>query len=239
MNLQLAEKPNRNGNEVEVHSIFPTIQGEGPLVGHPAVFVRLTGCNLQCPQCDTEYTSHRIVYTPDQLLDAVTYMDWPGGVKVWNGFRRPLIVFTGGEPFRQAGLGPAVRKFLEAGHMVQIETNGTMYQDDFPYASGDVLIVCSPKAGINTNLARWIGFYKYVVSVADGYSEDDGLPNYVLGQTVRVARPENLGEAPVWLQPADEQCPVKNAANLELAKNLCMKHGYVLCVQVHKMIGVA
>ena len=40
----------------DVHSIFPTIQGEGPFVGQPAIFIRLAGCNLQCPACDTDYT---------------------------------------------------------------------------------------------------------------------------------------------------------------------------------------
>ena len=51
-NTQEPEKIDRD-RHLDVHSIFHTIQGEGPYCGHPAVFIRLAGCNLQCPGCDT------------------------------------------------------------------------------------------------------------------------------------------------------------------------------------------
>ena len=51
-NTQPVEKVVRNdGLMLDVHSIFYTIQGEGPFSGTPAVFVRTAGCNLQCPNC--------------------------------------------------------------------------------------------------------------------------------------------------------------------------------------------
>src|SRR3954467_9071958 len=49
-----------DGNSLSIHSIFYTLQGEGPYSGCPAVFMRLAGCNLQCPGCDTDYTSGQI-----------------------------------------------------------------------------------------------------------------------------------------------------------------------------------
>ena len=53
-NGQPIEKVQRTfDGTLEVHSIFKTIQGEGPFCGTPAVFIRLAGCNLQCPWCDT------------------------------------------------------------------------------------------------------------------------------------------------------------------------------------------
>ena len=48
-----------DGSSLEVQELFPTIQGEGPLAGHPAVFIRLGGCNLACAFCDTEFESYR------------------------------------------------------------------------------------------------------------------------------------------------------------------------------------
>jgi len=50
-----------DGSILDFHSMFFTIQGEGPFAGHRSIFVRLAGCNLQCPGCDTEYTQGRSV----------------------------------------------------------------------------------------------------------------------------------------------------------------------------------
>ena len=48
-----------DGLNLDVQEIFPTIQGEGPYVGYPAVFIRLGGCNLACSFCDTEFDSYQ------------------------------------------------------------------------------------------------------------------------------------------------------------------------------------
>jgi organic radical activating enzyme len=48
-----------DGQVLSVVNIFPTLQGEGPFVGHPAVFVRLGGCNLACSFCDTEFEAYQ------------------------------------------------------------------------------------------------------------------------------------------------------------------------------------
>jgi 7-carboxy-7-deazaguanine synthase len=52
-----------------ISEIFgPTVQGEGPLVGRPTVFVRTGGCDYRCAWCDTLYAvlpEHRGVDADD------------------------------------------------------------------------------------------------------------------------------------------------------------------------------
>ena len=43
----------REDGALQVHELFYTLKGEGMFVGHPAIFIRLTGCNLACTFCDT------------------------------------------------------------------------------------------------------------------------------------------------------------------------------------------
>ena len=70
LNTQPIEKRHHKV-DLEVHSIFYTIQGEGPFCGTPAVFIRLAGCNLQCPSCDTNYTSKRRTMTAEEIVNEV------------------------------------------------------------------------------------------------------------------------------------------------------------------------
>lgn len=41
----------------EVVEHFVSINGEGPLAGQLAVFVRFKGCNLSCLYCDTKWAN--------------------------------------------------------------------------------------------------------------------------------------------------------------------------------------
>jgi len=242
MNKQLREQQLvSSGGALQVHSIFGTIQGEGPFSGRAAVFVRLAGCNLQCPACDTDYTSQRDIYPPEQLMRSV----------IMNAealaLTKPLIVITGGEPFRQ-NLFPFVKLAINKGHTVQIETNGTLCPLDPGFASlcsldtthkARCFIVCSPKTGkLNAELLPLICCFKYVVT--DGQvAYDDGLPIKVLGHSAApmVARPPEGFGGVVYVQPADLKDEKKNRQNLRQAKFSATK-GHTLQLQIHKIIGV-
>ncbi len=231
VNTQPAEKPDyREGGSLDVQEVFATIQGEGPFAGRRAVFVRLAGCSLQCPSCDTDYTSDR-----KRQGYTWTHIDIKKAAKEWKGTGK-LVVLTGGEPLRQ-NVFPLCDLLASNGWNVQIETNG-IHDFKYEYFPDDVDIVCSPKTGsINELLKPKILCLKYVLE-AGKVDPDDGLPLSVLGLECRVARPwpEFYGE--IYVQPQDDRDPVKNKANLDAAIKSCMKFGYRLSVQTHKIAGL-
>lgn len=241
INTQPIQKQDLTHPLLSINSIFYTIQGEGPYAGRPAVFVRLAGCNLQCPFCDTQY-NHNAHMHPETVVATVQSTLEEAGLKKANPLvqAKPLVVITGGEPFRQ-NLVPLVKLLSTYGYLTQIETNGTLFQHglvDIPYLT----IVCSPKTGaINPKLIPHLDAIKYIIH-ADKVDPDDGLPLKSLEHTNggKVARmPEYSFRRPnIYVQPADEQDPEINQRNLEAAINSAMTYGYTLCIQTHKIIGM-
>ena len=113
-----------------VDEVFVSIQGEGPLVGTPMLFVRLGGCAAACEHCDTprartqlsQFTVHGAI--PEVL---------PNPIKVAALTARtlpllkplPFLALTGGEPLEQPGfLSLLLTRLSEAGSRVLLETNG-------------------------------------------------------------------------------------------------------------------
>lgn len=233
MNLQPIEKRIRRADGMlSIHSIFHTIQGEGPFCGTPSVFIRLAGCNLQCPGCDTDYTSNRFDAGPQALLE-----------RVREHQSRGLVVITGGEPFRQ-DFSKLLNVLTDAGYYVQIESNGTLEPFDYPYSTMPdlrvgVYVVCSPKAGkVHPKMNDVSCCFKYVV--AHDSIHEDGLPLRALEHRASpyVARPPQGWHRPIYVQPMDEKDPDVNEKNLRAAIASCMAHGYILQLQVHKLINM-
>ena len=231
-NLQPAEKQTKDFHTLQVHSVFHTIQGEGPFCGTPAVFIRLAGCNLQCPFCDTDYTSQRQEMTIVALVELVQ-------TKAMSG----LVVITGGEPFRQ-DISFLVDTLLRCKYYVQVETNGTLapspdivWKKSIHKREG-AYIVCAPKTSkVNRKIAELACAAKYVVK-HDQVAED-GLPTQVLNHPCNdvVAR-LNKWVPVTYVQPCDVKDAAQNDKNLQTAIQSCMKHGYVLQLQVHKLINM-
>ena len=70
---------------LKVNEIFYSLQGEGFFTGTPAVFLRLSGCNLKCPFCDTRHESGKL-------------MDFPEILAGISEYPARHVVITGGEP---------------------------------------------------------------------------------------------------------------------------------------------
>lgn len=194
---------------LKVKKIFKSIQGEGYYSGHPATFVRLSGCNLDnllwCKTwCDTDYTGGSD-YTIHSILSKCS---------------TNLVIITGGEPFRQ-NISPLVLLLMSEGKQVQIETNGTLSNPDFNYFLG-VVIACSPKTKrINTDMYKHATYFKYVI---DDISTIDGIP-------ITLQKPRD--EAPVYLMPKDS-----NVLYTAKALKLCLENDYVLCLRLHQLLGL-
>jgi len=98
---------------LRVTEVFHSLQGESTLAGRPCVFVRLTGCQMRCRWCDSEYAFHGGTWrTRDELLAEVA------------GFDCPLVEVTGGEPLLQPGTLPLLTALCDRGYEVLVETGG-------------------------------------------------------------------------------------------------------------------
>jgi 7-carboxy-7-deazaguanine synthase len=98
---------------VRINEIFHSIQGESTWAGRLCVFVRLTGCNLRCRWCDTEYAFYEGRHA--EIGDVVERV---------AGFGCPLVEITGGEPLLQQGVHPLMDALLARDFTVMLETSG-------------------------------------------------------------------------------------------------------------------
>jgi 7-carboxy-7-deazaguanine synthase len=124
---------------MQITEIYKSLQGESTYAGLPCVFVRLTGCNLRCTWCDSEYTFHGgKKMTPEQVMDEVTRLSPNGG----------LVEITGGEPMLQErDLLPLMRQLLEAGYRVLLETSGERPLQRVPPGIIKIVDVKCPDSG--------------------------------------------------------------------------------------------
>ena len=206
-------------------SPFLTIQGEGPYMGHPAVFVRLHGCNLACTFCDTDFSDpDDPVWYVDDIMDRIK--------EIADGAK--LVVITGGEPFRQ-NIKPLCRTLSMLRFTVQIETAGTLWIDGIePW----VRIICSPKTPmIHPQIRRHAAAFKYVIDADMEF--DRYLP---ITATQAGVRPVRLAEprdgVPIFLSPMDTGDDLHNTRNRKVVAQLAMEYGCVAGLQMHKFMGV-
>lgn len=124
--------------------IFYSIQGEGVTCGVPSIFVRLSGCNLQCVWCDTDYTwnfegtpyvhqnDSRPGYRKFARSEVQCRLSIAETAAAIRQFLGRNVIFTGGEPLLQASalceLMPRLRE-LDADYRFEFETNGTRLPD--------------------------------------------------------------------------------------------------------------
>jgi 7-carboxy-7-deazaguanine synthase len=124
---------------MQITEIYKSLQGESTHAGLPCVFVRLTGCNLRCTWCDSEYSFYGgKKMSPDEVFLEVTRLSPSGG----------LVEITGGEPMLQEREAvPLMQRLLDAGYTVLIETSGERGLEQVPEGVIKIVDVKCPNSG--------------------------------------------------------------------------------------------
>lgn len=100
-----------------VNEIFYSIDGEGLRTGELAIFIRLSGCNMNCSYCDTKYALKKT---------SGTYMSTDEILNEISKYNCKNITLTGGEPLLFKESNELIERLLDKGYKVNIETNGSI-----------------------------------------------------------------------------------------------------------------
>lgn len=220
--------------------IFASLQGEGPSMGVPVAFVRLSRCNLACTWCDTAYTwrfegdnrPHRDGIAFDRKANQVTLSPEDTAARI-EALGQKRLVITGGEPLLQApGLVDMLAHLPDIS--VEIETNGTVA----PPPRLDVRIDqynVSPKLAHSGNPAELALLPERLDAWA---SEPRAFLKFVL------ASPEDMDEVlalqqryrfrpgQVFLMAEGTDSATLRARQVWLSE-LCLKHGFRMSDRLH------
>lgn len=128
-------------NILHINEIFKSIDGEGARTGQPSIFIRFSGCNLNCEYCDTKYALNGNQYDSrytsiDKVIDKIISLSIPN-----KDIKFPDVVnnitITGGEPLlRQKEIIEVLDGLYnkpEYRFEINIETNGSINPDSFVY----------------------------------------------------------------------------------------------------------
>jgi len=204
--------------QLKIHEIFHSLQGESNLVGLPTVFVRLTGCPLRCTWCDTEYAFHGGQWQ--------SYGEILEQVKQHN---TPYVCVTGGEPLAQKRVLGLLDLLVEEGYTVSLETAGSISVEQVNPAVLKVVDMKAPGSGEvsknhypNLSLLTAKDQVKFVIADKQDYQWSKDLINeYQLQQRCQVL-----------MSPVADGLPAKDLADWILQDQLPVRFQ----IQLHKQL---
>ena len=145
--LHVTPEPGVRGavRSLRLIELYRSVQGESSFAGVPCLFVRLAGCNLRCSWCDSEYTfTGGKPWTNEEIVAEIERL-------------QPcrLVEFTGGEPMLQAReLLPLMRRLLDQGYELMMETSGERLLSEVPEAVHKIVDVKCPGSGMGGTFRR-------------------------------------------------------------------------------------
>ena len=151
----------------KVNEQFDSIQGEGLLIGRPSTFIRLQGCSVGCPWCDSGPLADEL--EGKRRTNGLTANTWGAGGE-WKTLEEIVgainynhVIITGGEPTIW-NLDPIIEACIMSDYTTQLETSG---QNNL---KGNLLpnwITWSPKKNLDFEAPRqlkyWVKEVKYVI----------------------------------------------------------------------------
>jgi len=205
-------------SRLKVHEIFYSLQGESTFAGRPCVLVRLTGCQMRCRWCDTEYAFYEGGWkSVEEILAEVA------------GLGCPLVEVTGGEPLLQPAALPLLAALCDAGYEVLLETGGGLdIAPVDPRVRRIVDVKCPASGEAESN--RWENLadlrptdeLKFVLADRADYEWAKGV----------VADRALAGRCPIHFSPVWESLPPGELAAWILADRLPVR----LTLQQHKIL---
>lgn len=157
----------------KVNEIFYSLQGEGRWMGRPAVFVRMSGCNLKCPFCDTDFRGYSEMSADDILSRCLE-----------EGGECRFIVLTGGEPSLQVD-EQLIATLHQAGYYLSMETNGTLAVPE-----GIDWVTCSPKVDFTEGGEPIVKQVDELKLIFDGEHQ---ISDHGIASTFRYLQPCDVG----------------------------------------------
>lgn len=218
--MRLPVEPDaRRRDSLVVNEIFFSIQGESTYAGCPCVFVRLTGCDLRCQWCDTEYAFHEGTrLSVEEVLEQVA------------AYGCSLVEITGGEPLLQQAVIPLMERLLATGNTVLLETGGHRSIASVPPGVVKIVDVKCPTSGeaertcwANLALMQPHDQLKFVIA---------NRTDYEFAREVIRARSLEGRFAALLLSPVHSQLPLDDMAAWVLKDNLHVRFQ----LQLHKYI---
>lgn len=181
---------------LRVAELFLSLQGEGTRAGRPCVFLRLTGCALRCRWCDTTWAFYE-----------GSWRTLSGLEQEIGDFGVPLVCITGGEPLLQPSVVPLIRRLMERGLEVIVETGGDQDITQLPPETIRVVDIKLGGSGMASrmderNLHRLTprDEVKLVISGREDYEE---ARNLVRGPLARFSGEILFGSVHGLLDPAE------------------------------------
>ncbi|WP_420807482.1 7-carboxy-7-deazaguanine synthase QueE [Alteromonas flava] len=220
---------------LKVNEVFETIQGEGSFTGVPAIFVRLQGCPVGCPWCDTQHTwvvddSAQIPVTDllAKRADSPQYSNLTVSdliqVFAQEHYTARHVVITGGEPCMY-DLTDLTQTLHAQGFSTQIETSGT-----FEVRCDDATwVTVSPKIDMP-------GGYSVLPSAmarANEVKHPIAMQKHIDDLDALLADNPVRDDVSISLQPISQR-----PRATELAISTCIQRNWRLSLQTHKYLGI-
>ena len=121
---------------LRITEIFYSLQGEARTSGIPTVFIRLTGSPLRCGYCDTSYA-----FTGGQ------WMSFDAIEAEVKKYKTKFITVTGGEPLAQRPCPDLLKRLVDDGYEVSLETSGALDISPVDTRVSRVMDIKTPDSG--------------------------------------------------------------------------------------------